>query len=120
MAIAVAIAIAIAKVMANSHTQRLSRARNQNLVTERLPLIKNQCHYAAQLFAQIVVSLAVFAKKHATLRWTLAKVMIFNLKILKILLALILRVKGLIAFAINGKYIVFLQEYAYRLHECGR
>ena len=120
MAIAVAIAIAIAKVMANSHTHILSRARNHNLVTERLPLIKNQCRYAAQLFAQIVVSLAVFAKKHATLQCTLAKVMVFNLKILKILLALILRVKGLIAFAINGKYIDFLQEYAYQLHECGR
>ncbi|WP_320599222.1 hypothetical protein [Anaerobiospirillum succiniciproducens] len=83
-------------------------------------MIKNQCHYAAQLLAQTVVSLAVFAKKHATKRCTLAKVMVFNLKFLKILLALILRVKGLIAIAINGKYIDFLQKYAYRLHECWR
>ena len=98
--------------MANSHAHKLSTARNHNLVTERLVLIKNQCHYAAQYLAQIIFSFAVFAKKDATKRCTLAKVMVFNLKILKILLALILRIKGLIAIAINGKYIDFLQKYA--------
>ena len=41
MAVAVAISIAIAKVMANSHAHKLSTARNYNLVTERLALIKN-------------------------------------------------------------------------------
>ena len=41
IAMAVAISIAIAKVMANSHAQRLSTACNHNLVTERLALIKN-------------------------------------------------------------------------------
>lgn len=106
--------------MANSHAHKFSTARNHNLVTEHLVLIKNQCHYAAQLLAQIVVSFAVFAKKYATKRCTLAKMMVFNLKILKILLALILRIKGLIAIAINGKYIDFLQKYSLLLLACGR